>query len=315
MAMTHIKDGELFFDPRHSAAHKAFGFHGSAEGGAKPPFAGDKPTSGPKHTAEPTEMGEGPPDDYAHGGMVHPHHHPHGHHVHHVHRHEDGTVVEHHHHGGMTMHHPDGHVTHHHHDGSPVHAAGGGGMHHMHPHGHHVTHVEHREHDGAVVHHHAHGGHTVHHPDGRITHHHADGSPVHMAHGGHEHDPEGEYVHRAHGGSANPDAGADKALVKKAFAQHDQHMHGGESEHLALARGGFAGHRQRLPHQMKAPGMRPHSPIETPPRNPNMTTTPTNDMPAGQMGYGVQPSAEPDMAGSEQGISQMHKGGRARHKA
>jgi hypothetical protein len=115
----------------------------------------------------------------------------------------------------------------------------------------------------------------------------------------------------AHGG----DVSQEKAIVKKAFRQHDEHMHGGESEHLDLARGGFAGHRQRLPRAMKPEGMRPHSPINTPPRNPNMTTTPTNDMPAGQMGYGVQPSAEPDAAGSEQGITQMHKGGLARHRA
>lgn len=289
MAITHVKGD---FGPEHFS--RSFGFHGSAESdqpspqrGGSPPFAGNEPTRGPKSRPEPMEMGEQTPGDFAKGGAIHPHHHPHGHHVAHVEHRHDGVVIEHHSHGGMTHHHPDGHVTHHHHDGSHVaHHATGGAAHHMHPHGHHVVHVEHREHDGAVVHHHHHGGHSVHHADGRITHHHPDGSPVHDARGGgieHMHDPEGEYAHRARGGG-----------------EHEEH----------LRRGGMA----HLPHGMKPPGMRPHSPIETPPRNPNMTTTPRNMMPAGEMGYGVEPSAEPDMAGSEQGISQLRRGGRAKHR-
>ena len=304
MAIKHIADGADFeFD-------RSFGFHGSAntssqptpQRGGAPPFTGNEPTRGPKHMVEPV-------DNYAHGGGVHPHHHPHGHQVHHV-EHAEGGTIEHHHHGGFTMHHHDGNVTHHHHDGSEVsHMAHGGHAHHMHPHGHHVTHVEHRAHDGAVIHHHEHGGHTVHHADGRVTHHHADGAPVHshMAHGGgieHMHDPEGEYVHRARGG----DVAEDKAMVAKGIRQHENHEHGGEHTDLHLARGGRA---VRLPRGMKPMAERPHSPINTPPRNPNMSTTPRNAMPAGQMGYGVQPSAEPDNAGSDQGIPQLRRGGRA----
>jgi hypothetical protein len=192
--------------------------------------------------------------------------------------------IEHHDHGGMTVHHDDGHVSHHHHDGSPVHAATGGhmGMH-MHPHGHDVEHVEHREHDGAVIHHHHHGGHSVHHADGRVTHHHGDGSPVHSAPGGmeHMHDPEGEYAHGGH--ARHNDEAQDRALIKEMVGRHDK----GE----AMAFGGHA----RLPRAMKPAGMRPHSPIETAPRKPQVTRTPPNSMPGGVMGYGTQPGAEPGM--------------------
>lgn len=315
MAITHVK-GE-FFSPEHNATHRSFGFHGSANeagpaptrGGA-PPYASSEPTRGSKMRAEPTEMGEQAPGDYARGGHVE--HHPHGHQVVHSERREDGSTIHHHAHGGMTVHHADGHMTHHHHDGSPVHAAHGGGMQsHMHPHGHHVVHVEHHA-DGRIIHHHAHGGHTVHHKDGRLTHHHGDGAPVHAAHAGmeHMHDAEGEYVHRAKGS----DMAQDKAMIKKAFVQHEDAEHHGEHEDLHLARGGMASHRTSLPHGMKPKMASHHSPVNTPPRNPNLTTTPRNMMPAGQMGYGVEPSAEPDVAGSTQGIPQMNSGGHVRHK-
>ena len=288
MAIHHIKDGESFKYPTD------FGFHGSAEGetgpkSASPPYAEDVPTRGPKHVAEPTEMGEGPPGDYARGGHAHMAHggesHPHGH----CPRgepmpHAGGGHIVHHEHGGHTIHHPDGHVTHHHHDGSPVHeAAHGGAMHHMHPHGHHVVRVEHHA-DGRVLHHHDHGGHTVHHPDGHITHHHEDGTPAHMAAGGHA---------MGH--------------------QHDssEYVHGGAAEHHARHGDGMAmGGRTRIPRSFVPQAERRRSPIETPPRNPMHSTTPRNSMPGGQMGYGVEPSAEPDMAGSDQGIPQMRRGGR-----
>lgn len=312
MAITHVSGD---FGPEHFS--RDFGFHGSAEGpkptkGGSPPYASSEDTRGPKSRAEPMEMGEQAPGDFAKGGHV-GHEHPHGHHVVRSEPHHMGGTVHHHAHGGMTIEHADGHVTHHHHDGKEVHAAEGGAMHHhMHPHGHGVVRVEHHA-DGRVVHHHHHGGHTVHHMDGRITHHHEDGSPVHMMHGGmeHMHDPEGEYVHRAKGG----DVAQDKAMVRKGIRQHETHEHGGEHTDLHLRRGGGIGMTAPLPR-----GMRPHvahhtSPVNTAPRNPNMTTTPRNAMPGGEMGYGVEPSAEPDMAGSDQGISQMHKGGRARRRA
>jgi hypothetical protein len=106
------------------------------------------------------------------------------------------------------------------------------------------------------------------------------------------------------------DERADKALVKKAVHQHEVHEHHGELTDLHLARGGITGHRQRLPRSMKPAMMRPRSPIETPPRDPGITTTPRNQMSGGALGYGVEPSAEPDTAGDGQGIPQMRRGGR-----
>jgi hypothetical protein len=60
---------------------------------------------------------------------------------------------------------------------------------------------------------------------------------------------------------------------------------------------------------MKIAQARHRSPIETPPRNPNTSTSMKNDMAGGQMAYGNQPSSEPDAAGSDQGIPQMRRGG------
>lgn len=344
--MKHMRDNESFFDEAHSKQHADFGFSGSiskGEAGGKPPFAGDKPTRGQsrsqyadggeirggtppyagdepthgmKHVAEPMEEGEEAPGDYAHGGHVHPHG---GHIVREEHRADGGTVC-HMSHGGMTIHHPDGHVTHHMHDGKEVkaeHMAHGGEYagagRHLHPHGHHVVKVEQMA-SGAVIHHHAHGGHTVHHEDGRITHHMADGTPAHlgMMQPEHMHD-ESEYAHRARGGSME-DEREDKAMVKKAFREHDQHMHHGEHEDIELARGGEA----MLPRGMRPKAARHHSPIgegmpvNTPPRFGRNTTTPRNAMPGGQMAYGVEPGSEPDEAGSEQGIPQLRRGGKAR---
>lgn len=165
-------------------------------------------------------------------------------------------------------------------------ARGGGAMVHTHPQGHDVTHVE--SCPVGEIQHHAHGGYTIHHEGGQITHHHADGM---MA---------------QHG--VDPDAAQDKAMISKAIGQHETHEHEGEHTDLHLARGGLG----RLPPHMRPPGMRRHSPIETPPRDPAITTTPRNRFPAGQMAYGEEPSAEPDVAGSEQGIPQLRHGGRAR---
>lgn len=206
------------------------------------------------------------------------------------------------------------------HESAPMEVGGGsyahGGMTHgHHPHGHEPVGEMKPLAMGGMCQHHAHGGHTVHHADGRMTHHHADGSPVRhhaMARGGGVegmHDSEGEYVHRGHGAPT--------------FGTEDHQSVGGEFEPIhpdspdttaphhteGYARGGFAGHRASLPRDMKPMAERHHSPIDTPPRNPNTTKTPRNAMPGGQMAMGVQPSSEPDQAGADQGIPQMRHGG------
>lgn len=284
--MKHIPAGQDF---SASDFPREFGFHGSAGGApgptgpktAAPPYAGDKDTHGSKSRPEPEEAGEQAPGDFARGGGVGGHPHgdcPIGAPMPHA---SGGHIVEHH-HGGHSIHHADGHMTHHNHDGSPAQAmAQGGGASHMHPHGHHVTDVEHRS-DGKIVHHHSHGGHSVHHADGRITHHDASGAPV-MAQGGGMGQQDGTYVN------------------------------GGAAEHHERHGGGMAhGGRARLPRAMTPVSERRRSPIETPPRNPGISTSPRNNMPGGQMPYGVEPSAEPDQAGSTQGIPQMKHGGKAK---
>ena len=159
---------------------------------------------------------------------------------------------------------------------------------HMHPHGHHVIHVEHHP-DGAVVHHHAHGGFTVHHADGHMTHHAMGGEECH-ARGGEQH------------------SSGEGTLVER--------MKGGDSEdHMAF--GGAK--RPHLPRNMtpKVGRSRPlgeESAVNKPPRNPAQSTTPRNAMPGGEMGMGVEPSAEPDepdMSGDSAGggMTQMRKGG------
>lgn len=110
-------------------------------------------------------------------------------------------------------------------------------------------------------------------------------------------------VAMAKGGHA--DAAQDRALISKMMKEHEA----SEGERMGKARGG----RARLPTGMKAKALQRHSPINTPPRNPTRTTTPRNIMPGGQMAYGVQPSSEPDRAGSGQGIPQLSNGGRAKY--
>ncbi len=286
MAITHVEGA---FEPEHFS--KEFGFSGSTAGQRAPRGAQEDETPASSkirgksavpydadvathgsHMGGFEEHGKGTMD-FARGGEVH---HPHGHEPMHEEEHMGGGRKVHHMHGGHSIHHPDGHVTHHHHDGSevPAHMARGGHSGTMHPHGHHITHTEHKS-DGRVIMHHAHGGHSVMHPHGHMSHHGADGAPAHMAMGGH-HDPESEYVHKARGGHQ------------------------------------LAGKPQTLPRDMKPAGMRHHSPIETAPRDPGITTTPRNQMSGGEMGYGVEPSAEPDTAGDGQGIPQMRRGGHKR---
>lgn len=194
------------------------------------------------------------------------------------------------------------------HDGEPGYAAGG---HHLHPHGHHIVKVEHH-HDGTVVHHHEHGGMTMHHPDGHITHHdHAGEHLEHDARGGIEHmHDSSEYAHRARGGDG--DEAQDKAMVKKGIHEHEDHEHHGEHTDLHLRGGGFAGSKPRIPRAMRPAAAKVKSPINTPPRDPARTTTPRNTFPGGAMGMGVEPSAEPDQAGMDEGIPQMSRGGKRR---
>lgn len=108
----------------------------------------------------------------------------------------------------------------------------------------------------------------------------------------------------AKGGAAkHPDEAQDRALIKRMMAEHERAE--GEKK---MARGG----RARLPAGMKATALQRHSPINTPPRNPQRTTTPRNIAPGGEMAYGVQPSTQPAKAGTKQGIPQLARGGRVK---
>lgn len=278
MAIKHI-DGD--FQPHHFG--KDFGFSGSA--------GPDSPdTRGPKHAPEPMEEGGG---DYNRGGRMkrnegmmkdhmmrrggHEEHRAGGGHM--V-EHPDGRVTHHHEDGGHHTVHPDGRVEHHHADG-----------------GHMVVHP-----DGRTIHHHAHGGHTVHHHDGRREEHHADGGTTyHHLDGSVEHHDGSEYAHRgagreegyARGGHhEDPDSAQDKAMIKKAFRQHENAEHHGEHEELHLARGGVPNERPRFPRSMKPHVEGLHTPINRAPRNPKVSRSQPNMMPAGEMAYGVQPSDE-----------------------
>lgn len=273
MGMKHIPDGQDF-----SAEHfpKEFGFHGSAQS----PMHSRNPGHSEKTVERMAGRRTHVVPEAEHPGMGNPSHmaphqeaYAHGGHIEH---HQDGTMVHHHGDGRATHHHPDGTVVHHH-------AHGGHSVHH--PHGH----VEHHHADGRVSHHHADGHVTHHHPDGRVEHHDAHGGRViHHADGRVDHHDSSEYVHRARGG--HMDAMADKAMIKKAFTQHDQHMHGGEHETMHLRRGGHA-----MPAGMH--GMHP-DPVSSGPMR-------------GAMGYGVNKSDEPGAAGTDQGIPQLRHGGRA----
>lgn len=122
----------------------------------------------------------------------------------------------------------------------------------------------------------------------------------------------GGAVSKANSGHA--DVAQDRALISKMMKQHEAAE---GDEPMRKADGGSVdkyagGGRARLPTGMKATAMQRHSPINTPPRNPTKTVTPRNIMPGGAMAYGVQPSAEPAQAGSEQGIPQLKDGGKVR---
>lgn len=154
---------------------------------------------------------------------------------------------------------------------------------------------------GTIVHH-RHGGFTHHHPDGTTTHHGADGMEVAM--------PQHASINGGHG----PGEGT---LVEKRMASAppqapDSGEPDGDEGMPAMARGGRSGLRARIPQSMKPKGAANHSPINSAPRNPECSVTKRNQMPGGQMPYGVEPSSEPDVAGSDQGIPQLARGGKMR---
>jgi hypothetical protein len=67
---------------------------------------------------------------------------------------------------------------------------------------------------------------------------------------------------------------------------------GGSSHEYAI------GGRARLPRGMRPQAARPRSPVgHTPPMTAARMPTPRNPAPGGAMGMGVEPSAEPDVAG------------------
>lgn len=94
----------------------------------------------------------------------------------------------------------------------------------------------------------------------------------------------------ARGGAmkGHSDAKQDRALIKTMINQAEA------KEAPGLAMGGQA----KLPRGMKAKSMISRSPIMTPPRNPQVTRTPSNSMPGGVMPYGMQPSTEKGYAPS-----------------
>lgn len=137
--------------------------------------------------------------------------------------------------------------------------------------------------DGSMVEHHAHGGKTVHHIGGMVTH----------------HKPTGTMIKMGQPGMAPP------ALAPMAP----------DSDGDGMAMGG----RVRLPRGMKPVEARTHSPINTPPRNPRITKSPTGSMPGGVAPYGVQPSDEPGYSPQSDTTdgpadNGMKKGGKVRGK-
>jgi len=236
-----------------------------------------------------------------HGGHSSVHAHPHGHHVTHVESLHDGSEVHHHSHGGYTIHHAHGGVSHH---GAHGETAGNGQ----------AGHARHTEAEYMPK-----GKNGGFEDEDQYTEYEAHeaklrkgGQPKHGKHpfqteeaydDGEEHEAmsgKGSYARGGHAG--HPDYAEDKAMIEKGFRQHDEHMHGGKHEQIHLARGG-------LPPALRAG----KPPIGQAPR-PSRQVTPRQAVPLGGAPMGVEPSAEPNAAGSEQGIPQLRKGGQAHHK-
>ncbi len=133
-----------------------------------------------------------------------------------------------------------------------------------------------------------------------------------------------------HGGASRfgdgGDVAQDKAMVTKGVHEHEDHLHHGEHTEMHLARGG---RMPRLPRNMKPKAARFHplneeSALNRPPHNPNVTRTPRNAMPGGQMGYGMEPSdesgaMEPSDEGMDggmgsSGVTPMRTGGKVHRR-
>lgn len=313
-----IPEGKGFFEGGHARAPRDFGFTGSMERRAAPPFAADVDTRGPKRVAAPTEAGGG---DYAQGGSAV------NNHIVRTTPYANGGVVCHHANGGRTIVHPDGR--------SERMATAGFGEEQT---------TEPRQMAGG-------GEFRDDYPSSAPASSQASSpsAPISSL---------GERFRRPGAPSATPAKAAPKPVVRRAApsavagasderrgtadgapsggflrtetekvipnsaARRDQYEAPGSVPYdenseryvTGAARGGSVGFAQggkaRLPTGMKAKVLQRHSPINTAPRNPMTTRTPRDIMPGGQMGYGVQPSAEPDVAGTTQNIPQLAGGGR-----
>ena len=252
--------------------------------------------------------------------------------------HPDGTIEHHHADGGHTVHHSDGGITIHHADGGKTHHHAFGGHIHYHAHGG-VTHVHP---DGTTEHHDssemAHGGACYAgggEVDGDET---QDKQMVSEGIGQHEnhlHGGKHTTLHLRRGGPAKED-GEHYAMggmvpgapmpVGPAMARQPMAAAPMMNQRVpGMKRGGHVGkmpmkagmtHRKLPPEPPVGDGP---GPINRPPRNPMKARTKPNDMPGGQMPYGVQPSTEddsnpPDFGSSAgpgaPGASGMKRGGR-----
>lgn len=199
-----------------------------------------------------------------------------------------------------------------------------------HPMGGSLQHVT-RRFDGSTVEHYSHGGMSVNHIGGVTTHHKRTGTlipraaappplpaddgtsmqPAAMVPQGIGPDGSGPPGGMKKGGSISraEDEKQDRKMMVKLIAAEEK-----KEGREGLARGGMA----RLPRGMKPSVAHQKSPINTPPRKPQVTRTPSGDMAGGDMPYGIQPSVEPGYArttatgGVPEGPGGMRKGGRAR---
>lgn len=165
----------------------------------------------------------------------------------------------------------------------------------------HVT----RRFDGSTVEHYSHGGKTVNHIGGVSTHHKRTGTLIPSAAAPPPLSPDdGSSMQPAamvpqgmgpdgsapggmkKGGSISraEDEKQDRKMMIRMIAAEEK-----KEGRAGMAMGGHA----RLPRGMKPPVAHSRSPINTPPRKPQVTRTPKDDMAGGQMPYGMQPSSEP----------------------
>lgn len=139
---------------------------------------------------------------------------------------------------------------------------------------------------------------------GEVKHGHPHGHKVMAV----RHDPSTGAVvhHHEHGGYTmhHPDGHVTH------HSQDGQHLaHGGR---MMPPMGGEGTHVAKMAHM--APHHAGKPPSERPPRNPSRSASTPNEMPGGQMPYGVQPSAEPDEPDAGGGAPQLARGGRAKRR-